>query len=205
MEAACRSRLRCRCFPVNFAKFWITPILRDTSGRPLLTFPAPVLIDKICFNFFYWECFTRSAYRFVFHAMSVLKQFLATTSSWWKILFISSETIFISVLNFWIGRKTACIIRVIKVRLISKFMTSKPGKQTITIHIFPNISKEVNAIRQWNFIQLLEYNMRNIFLEKSHTKCGGETIPRPYSKESKLSIPYLLERAPILERALPSN
>ena len=30
--------------------------------------------------------------------------------------------------------------------------------------------------------------MRNIFLEKSYTKYGGETIPRPYFKKSKLSI-----------------
>ena len=30
--------------------------------------------------------------------------------------------------------------------------------------------------------------MRNIFLEKSCTKCGGETIPRPFCKKSKLSI-----------------
>ena len=30
--------------------------------------------------------------------------------------------------------------------------------------------------------------MRNISLEKSYTKCGGETIPRPFSKKSKLSI-----------------
>ena len=30
--------------------------------------------------------------------------------------------------------------------------------------------------------------MRNIFLKKSHAKCGGETIPRPFSKKSKLSI-----------------
>ena len=36
--------------------------------------------------------------------------------------------------------------------------------------------------------ELLEYNLRNIFLEKSHTKCGGETIPRLFSKKSKLSI-----------------
>ena len=36
--------------------------------------------------------------------------------------------------------------------------------------------------------QLLEYNLINIFLEKSHTKCGGETIHRPFSKKSKLSI-----------------
>ena len=37
------------------------------------------------------------------------------------------------------------------------------------------------------FGQLLEYNMRNIFVEKSYTKCAGETIPRPLSKKSKLS------------------
>ena len=30
--------------------------------------------------------------------------------------------------------------------------------------------------------------MRNICLEKSYTKCGGETIPRPLSKKSELSI-----------------
>ena len=36
--------------------------------------------------------------------------------------------------------------------------------------------------------QLIEYNMRNIFLEKSYAKCGRETIPRPSPKKSKLSI-----------------
>ena len=30
--------------------------------------------------------------------------------------------------------------------------------------------------------------MKNIFLEKSYTKCVGETIPRPVSKKLKLSI-----------------
>ena len=38
------------------------------------------------------------------------------------------------------------------------------------------------------FGQLIEYNIRNIFLEKSLTKCGRKTIPRPFSKKSKLSI-----------------
>ena len=38
------------------------------------------------------------------------------------------------------------------------------------------------------FDQLIDYNMRNIFLEKSYAKCGGESIRRPFSKESKLSI-----------------
>ena len=45
------------------------------------------------------------------------------------------------------------------------------------------ISHEVKAM---TFGQLIEYNMRNIFVEKSYTKCAGETIPRPLSKKSKL-------------------
>ena len=36
--------------------------------------------------------------------------------------------------------------------------------------------------------QLIEHNMRNIFLEKLYTKCGAETIPRHISKKSKLGI-----------------
>ena len=35
---------------------------------------------------------------------------------------------------------------------------------------------------------LVEYNMRNIFPEKSYTKSGGETFSRPFSKKSKLSV-----------------
>ena len=35
---------------------------------------------------------------------------------------------------------------------------------------------------------LIEHNMKNIFLEKSYTKCGGETIPRSISKKSYLWI-----------------
>ena len=46
-----------------------------------------------------------------------------------------------------------------------------------------------NENQAMKFGQLIEYNnIRNIFLEKSYTKCGGETIPRPFSRKSKLSI-----------------
>ena len=34
--------------------------------------------------------------------------------------------------------------------------------------------------------QLIEYNKRNIFFEKLYTKCGGETIPGPFSKKSQI-------------------
>ena len=50
-------------------------------------------------------------------------------------------------------------------------MMSKPGKQTIAIYILSNISR-FEGTQTMNII-----NMRNIFLEKSFTKCGGETIP----------------------------
>ena len=53
-------------------------------------------------------------------------------------------------------------------------------------HILPNISrsKESQTIK----FQLIEYNMRNIFLEKSYTKYGGEASPRPFYEKSKLSV-----------------
>ena len=38
------------------------------------------------------------------------------------------------------------------------------------------------------FDQLTEYNMSNIFVEKSYRKCAGEIIRRPLSKKPKLSI-----------------
>ena len=38
------------------------------------------------------------------------------------------------------------------------------------------------------FGQLIEYDTRNIFIEKLFAKCGGEASPRPFYKKSKLSI-----------------
>ena len=75
-----------------------------------------------------------------------------------------------------------------KIRLILKFMTSQRGLQTIAIYILTNISRNKDN-QEIKFGQLLEYNMRNIFLEQSYTECCGETIPRPFLENSKLIIP----------------
>ena len=65
-------------------------------------------------------------------------------------------------------------------------MISKPGKQTVTIYILLNISKSKgNQIMKID--RLTEYNIRNIFLVKSYTKYGGETIPRPFYNISKVN------------------
>ena len=63
-------------------------------------------------------------------------------------------------------------------------MTSQPGKQTIAIHILPNILRSIGN-KTMKFGQLIEHNMRNIFREKSYTKCGGETSPKLFYKKSK--------------------
>ena len=36
--------------------------------------------------------------------------------------------------------------------------------------------------------QLIECNMKKIFLEKSYTKCSEEISPRPFSEKLKLKI-----------------
>ena len=63
-----------------------------------------------------------------------------------KALFILTIFKFLSWL--WSCRENG-LIR--KIRLISNFMTSQSGYQTMTIHILP-ISHEVKVTRQWNMV-----------------------------------------------------
>ena len=73
------------------------------------------------------------------------------------------------------------------IRLISNFITSQSGQQTIVMHILPNISKSKGNQKK-KMSQLIECNMRNIFLGKSYTKCGGDTSSRPFFEKLKLII-----------------
>ena len=68
-----------------------------------------------------------------------------------------------------------------KIKLISKFMTSQPDQQTIAINILINFSRS-KGNQTMKFGQLTVYVIRNIFLEKSNIKCGGDTISRTFSK-----------------------
>ena len=53
-------------------------------------------------------------------------------------------------------------------RLIQKLVTLQTG-QVITIHILPDISRS-KGNQAMKFGQLIEYNVRNIFLQKSCMK-----------------------------------
>ena len=51
----------------------------------------------------------------------------------------------------------------------------------------PNISRRKEN-QTMKFGHLIESNMRNISLEKSYTKYGGETSPRPFSGKLEFRI-----------------
>ena len=62
-------------------------------------------------------------------------------------------------------------------------MSLQPGKQTIAIHIFPNISRS-KGNQTIKFDQLIENNMRDISPKKLYIKCGWDSILRFFSKKS---------------------
>ena len=57
-------------------------------------------------------------------------------------------------------------------------MTSQPGLQTIAIHVLPNISQSKRN-QTMKFGQSIEYNKRNIFLQKLCRNEAGKTSSRP--------------------------
>ena len=72
-------------------------------------------------------------------------------------------------------------------------MTSQISKKIIKIQRLANISRST-ANQAMKRGQLIGYNMKNIFLEKPYTKCGGETSSRPISKNLKLSMNLSLDQ-----------
>ena len=81
-----------------------------------------------------------------------------------------SQDIYIFVLSFWSCKKNG-LIR--KIKIIWKFMTSQPGQQTITIHILSNISRS-KGNQTLKYGQVIEYDKRNILLQKSCRKWVGD-------------------------------
>ena len=66
-------------------------------------------------------------------------------------------------------------------------MMSQIGKQITAIHKLLNISRS-KGTQTMKVGQFIECNTRIIFIEKSYVKFSGETVPRFFSKKSKLSI-----------------
>ena len=60
-------------------------------------------------------------------------------------------------------------------------MTSKPGYQTIAIHILPNNSRGLRN-QGMKFGQLIEYNMRKTFVQKQTQEVLEKLFLEPYLK-----------------------
>ena len=62
-------------------------------------------------------------------------------------------------------------------------MTSQPGYQEIVMYMLLYILRsKSNEIMKLG--QLLKYNIRNNFFEKSYTNCCGKATPKFFSKKS---------------------
>ena len=79
--------------------------------------------------------------------------------------------IFNFCLEFFVMQKNG-LIR--KIRIISKFMAVNKELKYV---YWPNLKKQGQSDNE-----IIEYNMTNIFIEKSYRKCGGETISSPLLK-----------------------
>ena len=70
-----------------------------------------------------------------------------------------------------------------KIYDVANWETTNCDTHITAIHIMPNISRS-KGYQTMKFGQLIECNIRSIFLEKSYTKSSGKTSPRPFSKTS---------------------
>ena len=66
-------------------------------------------------------------------------------------------------------------------------MTLQPGKQTITIHILSNLSRS-KSNQTMKFGQLLENNMKNIFLEKLYKNVVEKLLPSLFLKKNETKL-----------------
>ena len=143
------------------------------------------MISPLCLGMVIWSPKTTEISVFL-KAQSQVRQLLANErpfkimkNAFYFTLKLFSFSRYVNHFEFWSCRKTAKFKR-----LISKFITSQPDYQTIAINILPNISRSKDN----KAMKFGKSNMSNTFREKSYTKSGGETIPRPFLKNSKLSI-----------------
>ena len=119
-------------------------------------------------------------------ALSGLKQVLAIESPLkngfyltWKDFFVLNIFKFLSWYFDYLDKQLDS-----KDKFNLKFCGAKFERQAITINTLPNMARS-KSNQTMKFGQLIVYNMTNIFLEKSYTKRGGETISRLFSKNLK--------------------
>ena len=82
--------------------------------------------------------------------------------------------------------KALLVIKIFKF-LTLKCLTWQTGQEITAIHILSNMPR-CKGNQTMRFGQFIENNMKKIFQEKSHTKCGGEASQRPFFNNSILYV-----------------
>ena len=84
-------------------------------------------------------------------------------------------------------------------------MTSEPEKQTTAIHILSDISSS-KSLKEMKFGQLIKYKIETHVSWKIMNKMWWRTIPRIFSKKSKLRISLTQEsKSLVCFRCMPSQ
>ena len=98
-----------------------------------------------------------------------------------KVVFICFNESHLKMIKnaFYFMLKALSVLKVVKFLSNFKIMTSQTEHKLITIYILPNIPKSKRD-QKMKFSRLIEFNMRNIFLGKSYSKCGGDASPDPF-------------------------
>ena len=105
-----------------------------------------------------------------------------------KVLFISCQKLFFSwdiyIFLLTFGYVEKCLDKKGKLNFKNLW---RHQLGLIIIYTLSNIWKS-RCNQTTKFGQLIEYNMKNIFLKKSYTKWDGKASPGPFYKKSKLTI-----------------
>ena len=142
--------------PIQLAILFSVILLFSYIVVPVIKVGSSKKIYVVCLI---WKPYKNDENCFLFHLKSSFR----------------SQDIYDFVTTFWRCGKNG-LIR--KIRSTSKFMMSQPGLQTIAMEILPNISQS-KGNQTVKFDRLIEYNKRNIFLQKLCRKWGKEASCRP--------------------------
>ena len=135
---------------------------------------------------------TRKSSQKLKSALSGLRQFLSTESPLKvikNVFYFPSKALFILEIFKFLSWLFSLVAKRLdkKDKVIFKFYDVKTWlKNNRTTHIAQYFKKQSQSDNEmWSVNRM---NLRNIFLEKSHTKCDGETSPKPVSENLKLGI-----------------
>ena len=136
-------------------------------------------------SYIYWLIYFKGA-------LAGLRQFLGAESPWEMMkngfIFTSKPRVILKIFTFlsWLFGQVA--------KRLDKNDKVNFKFHDVTAWLTNNCNTHIRNIwrskgyQKMKFGQLMTCNLRNIFLEKSYTKCDGETSPRSFSEKLKLRI-----------------